>query len=118
MRIFLSLVLLLPLLAWANQTVLIYQSKGEKQCEGGGVSLSDSRQKLRNAGVEVIHSKCGYRTGVEIMAVCGASTLKILLHEIKVSDLEKAEDIGMQRAGTLVSKEEGTGYEFRQCPNA
>ncbi len=117
MRVFLSLVLFLPLPTWAKQTVLIYESKGEKQCQGGGVTLSESRQKLTNAGVEVIESNCGYRTGVAVIAVCGAPTLKILLHQIKASDLEKAKDIGMERVGMLVSNDDGNGFEFRRCPN-
>jgi hypothetical protein len=110
--------LLLSLGACANQTVRVYESTGEKQCEGGGVTLSESKVRLTNAGIDVLDSKCGIRTGVGVLAVCGGTTVNIHTHKIKTHDLEKAKGMGFANLSTLVNKASGTGYEFKQCPSA
>ncbi len=110
--------LLLSLEGCASQTVRVYENTGERQCEGGGVTLTENAAKLTSAGIDVIDSKCGIQTGVAVMAVCGGSTVNIHTHEIKAHDLDRAEELGFENIIALVSKESGTGYAFKQCPDA
>ena len=117
-RVIITMGLLLSLVGCANQTVRVYEDTGEIQCEGGGVTLSENKAKLTNAGIDVIDSQCGVQTGIAVMAVCGGSTVNIHTHEIKAHNLDKAEELGFANITTLVNKESGTGYEFKPCPDA
>jgi hypothetical protein len=51
-----------------------------------------------------------------VITVCGAPTLGIHLHEINVSDIQKAKDLGYEEANNLINHEQGTGYEITSCP--
>mgnify|MGYP000435621488 CR=1 FL=1 len=116
-QIFLLLVFF-PLVGCAAQTVLVYESKGEKQCMNNGITMLESKEKLSNKNIEVVDSKCGRRTGVSVMAMCGGPTTSIIIHEIGDADLSKAKELGFENIINLVYKDLGSGYEMHECKSA
>lgn len=100
----------------ANTTTLVYKPDGTKQCEPATTSLANSTNQLATAGINVRTSACAIRTGMAVMAVCGAPTLGIHLHEIQASDVQKAKALGYEEASNLVNPDNGTGYEVSDCP--
>ena len=94
---------------------LVYANREVRQCESDGVSPEESAQILINAGIDVINSTCGIRTGVEYPAVCGRGTVDILVHEIRSVNLSDAEQLGFQEISTLIDAAVGTSYELVDC---
>ena len=94
---------------------LVYADRGVRQCESDGVSLEASAQILINAGIDVIRSTCGVKTGVAYPAVCGGGTGDILVHGIRGVNIPDAEQLGFQDISTLVNVAAGTGYELFDC---
>lgn len=97
------------------EDALVYADREVRQCESDGVSLEASAQILINAGIDVIRSSCGIRTGVEYPAVCGGGTVDILVHEIRSVNLSDAEQLGFQEISTLINAAVGTSYELLDC---
>lgn len=95
--------------------LLVYADREVRQCESDGISPEASAQILINAGVDVINSTCGIRTGVEYPAVCGGATGDILVHEIRSVNLPDAEQLGFQAISTLIDEAAGTNYELVDC---
>jgi len=95
--------------------ILVYSDRGVRQCESDGVSLEASAQILIDAGIDVIKSTCGIRTGVEYPAVCGGATGDILVHEIRSVNLSDAEQLDFQEISTLIDAAAGTSYELVDC---
>lgn len=94
---------------------LVYESRGARQCESDGLTAEASAQKLINAGIDVLSSTCGYRTGVAFAAVCGGPTADILIHEIRIANLPDAERLGFAEVATLIDASAGTGYTAIDC---
>jgi len=94
---------------------LVYVDREVRQCESDGVSLESSAQILINAGIDVLQSTCGIRTGVLYPAVCGGATADILVHEIRSVNLPDAEQLGFQEIGTLIDAAAGRGYQLVDC---
>ena len=94
---------------------LVYVDREVRQCESDGISLEASAQSLISAGIDVLQSTCGVRTGVEYPAVCGGGTADILVHEIRDVNLPDAEKLGFQEIGTLVNASAGTSYLLIDC---
>lgn len=86
----------------------LFIAKGNRQCEGGGMTLSESRRRLESAGVKVLESRCGVRTDMAYIQVCGGATGDILLHHVEPSSLEKAVAAGYRPAGAI-------RFEFGEC---
>lgn len=95
--------------------LLVYSDREVRQCESDGVSLEASAQILIDAGIDVIKSTCGIRTGVEYPAVCGGATGDILVHEIRSVNLSDAEQLDFQEISTLIDAAAGTSYELVDC---
>jgi len=94
---------------------LVYVDRGVRQCESDGIAPQASAQILIDAGIDVLQSSCGIRTGVAFPAVCGAGTADILVHEIRSVNLPDAERLGFQETSTLIDTAAGTGYELVDC---
>lgn len=94
---------------------LVYADREVRQCETDGVSPEASAQILINAGIDVLQSTCGIKTGIEYPAVCGGTTADILVHEIRSVNLPDAEQLGFQEIGTLTNAAAGTSYELLDC---
>ena len=94
---------------------LVYVDREVRQCESDGVSLESSAQILINAGIDVLQSTCGIRTGVLYPAVCGGATADILVHEIRSVNLPDAEQLGFQEIGTLIDAAAGRSYQLVDC---
>lgn len=116
MRVILYMTVLLSLGGCANQSVQVYEDTGGRQCEGGGLTLAESQARLTNAGIKVQSSACATRTGMAVMAVCGGPTTNIHTHSISAQDLASAQELGFEVLDTLVSEEQGIGYELKPCP--
>ncbi len=94
---------------------LVYVDREVRQCESDGVSLESSAQILINAGIDVLQSTCGIKTGVQYPAVCGGATADILVHEIRSVNLPDAEQLGFQEIGTLIDAAAGRSYQLVDC---
>jgi len=95
--------------------LLVYADREVRQCESDGFSPEASAQILINAGIDVLQSTCGIRTGVEFPAVCGGATGDILVHEIRSVNLADAEQLGFQEISTLIDAAAGTSYRLVDC---
>ncbi|ROS00109.1 hypothetical protein EDC56_2745 [Sinobacterium caligoides] len=90
----------------------VYSSTGARQCEpGSGISLLDSADQLREHNITVNSSKRGHLTGMFVIALCGAPTLDIYLHEIDTGQLSSAEALGFKAVNELES-EDGAAYKL------
>jgi hypothetical protein len=96
---------------------LVYADREVRQCESDGISPEASAQLLIDAGIDVLQSTCGIRTGVEYTAVCGGKTADILVHEIRSVNLPDAEQLGFQEISSLIDAAAGTSYELLDCAN-
>ncbi len=94
---------------------LVYADREVRQCESDGVSPEASAQILIDAGIDVLQSTCGFKTGVNYPAVCGGETADILVHEIRSVNLPDAKALGFEEISTLVDAARGTSYELLEC---
>jgi hypothetical protein len=92
---------------------LVFVDRGAHQCQMDGTTPESSAQRLINAGVDVLKSYCGQRTGVASPTVCGAPTGDILLHEIRAANLPDAERLGFESVARLADA--GQGYLLVDC---
>ena len=92
---------------------LVFADRGAHQCQQDGMTPEVSAQRLIDAGVDVLKSYCGQRTGVAFPAVCGAPTGDILLHQIRAANLPDAERLGFQNVAQLAAI--GQGYVLVDC---
>ena len=96
----------------ADETLVF--AEGALQCQPPA-SLESSAQILIDAGIDVLWSSCGIKTGVTVPAVCDSPSLAILVHEIRTVNLQDAERLGFQEARLLVDASAGTDYELTDC---
>lgn len=94
---------------------LVFKDRDARQCETDGLSPEQTARQLAEAGIDVLDSTCGRRTGVAYTSVCGAGTDDIVVHEIRAANVSHAEELGFARVETLVDAEQGTGYELLDC---
>lgn len=94
---------------------VVYEGRASVQCGSSGMSPEQSAQKLTTAGVEVVQSACGVITGVSFPAVCGGPDGKILLHQIRGTNLRDAEVLGFSSAALLIDPATGRNYERANC---
>lgn len=94
---------------------LVFMDRGAKQCESDGQTPEANAQVLIGAGIDVLRSTCGFRTGVAFPAVCGGPTADILVHEIRHVNVVHAEPLGFRLVETLVDAQAGTGYRIVDC---
>lgn len=93
--------------------ILVF-AEGALQCQPPTTPES-SAQILIDAGIDVLWSSCGTKTGVTVPAVCDSPGLDILVHEIRTVNLQDAERLGFQQASLLVDASAGTGYQLTNC---
>tara|TARA_R110001599_G_scaffold300852_2_gene506218 strand:+ start:1671 stop:2150 length:480 start_codon:yes stop_codon:yes gene_type:complete len=107
MRLILRTIYLLPavlLLAACETTgtgpsqqtyVQVYAHTGAVQCEGGGASVPDTAQRMRDQGVAVEMASCGH-DGLTRTAVCGVPDGSIGVFVIPQADYQKALELGFE----------------------
>ena len=95
----------------SNQQPLIwvFRHRRVKQCDDSEMTLEESRTKLKDAGVAVHQSSCGFRTDQVFVSGCGEPTGQILLHLIRGNALDTAIDEGYGPA-------EQVKYQVVTCP--
>jgi len=93
---------------------LVYDTREILQC-GQILSLEDSAQILVDAGIDVLSSSCGNKTGIAYAQVCGAPSASIIIHEIRNQNLPGAEAEGFLDVETLIDTNAGTSYEIVEC---
>ncbi len=97
-------------------TELIYDTRELFQCEEAtNISPSQSAKILTGAGIEVLASSCGTKTGILLIAMCGAPSLSIIVHEIHAENIQYAEPLGFSKVDTLIDASRGIGYELIDC---
>jgi hypothetical protein len=99
----------------ASGDTVVYEGRASVQCGSSGMSPETSAMKLTNAGIEVVQSACGVITGVSFPAVCGGPDGKILLHQIRTTNLRDAEVLGFSSAALLHDPAKGRDYERVNC---
>ena len=95
--------------------IFVYADREAVQCESDGISPEASAQTLIDAGIDVLQSTCGARTGVVFPTVCGGGTPDILIHEIRSANQPDAEQLGFHEISALVDEAAGTSYELVAC---
>ncbi|WP_158681509.1 hypothetical protein [Microbulbifer pacificus] len=91
-----------------TDTLWVMESRGTKQCEGGGMTVEQSRGKLVDGGIQVVESRCGVRTDRMYPQMCGGATGDILLHRIPSAMLDAALELGFDPVGNVP-------YQFSSC---
>lgn len=91
-----------------SDTLWVMESRGTRQCEGGGLTVEQSRGKLTDGGIQVVESRCGVRTDRMYPSVCGGATGDILLHRIPTGMLDAALELGFDPVGNVT-------YQFSSC---
>ncbi|WP_226664895.1 hypothetical protein [Microbulbifer aggregans] len=92
-----------------GSTLWVMQPMGNRQCEGGGISLEQSRATLQQGGVSVAESRCAVRTDRMYPQVCGGATGDILVHRIPATMLDTALALGFDPASQVP-------HRFKECP--
>jgi hypothetical protein len=100
----------------SNENVIVYTFKENTQCNNDGLTFKESSQKLINAGIDVLESYCGAKTGLYSISRCGAKTTDIIAHKIRSVNLSTANQVGYQDIESLTNKDKGTGYRIEKCP--
>ncbi|WP_295797716.1 hypothetical protein [uncultured Microbulbifer sp.] len=93
----------------SGATLWVTQPRGNRQCEGGGISLEQSRATLEGNGISVAESRCAVRTDRMYPSVCGGATGDILVHRIPASMLDAALQLGFDPASQVP-------HRFSKCP--
>ncbi|WP_226667300.1 hypothetical protein [Microbulbifer aggregans] len=93
-----------------DPVVWVFRHRRPKQCVGKDMTLAESSAKLKDSGVVVHGSACGFRTDVVFVSSCGEPTGQILLHLIRASALETALDLDYGPA-------EQVKYQRVECPD-
>lgn len=73
--------------------VQVYANTGAVQCEGGGASVPDMAQQMRDQGINVEMASCGH-DGLMRTAVCGAPDGSIGVFVIPQVDNQRALELG------------------------
>ena len=94
---------------------LVYIDNNAVQCESDGFSPDETAQVLRDNGISVSESFCGYLTGVVVAAVCGMGNSAINLHRIDNGDVVAAGELGFVPV-SLLEIAEDKGYMEADCP--
>lgn len=93
----------------AEELIWVFRARGNRQCEGGGTTLAQSRDQLSTAGVKIQESRCGTRTDRMYASVCGGQTGDILLHLVEKTALDTALQHGYDPAANIE-------YQQASCP--
>jgi hypothetical protein len=97
-------------------TELVYDTRVILQCEDDtNISPSQSAKILSDGGIDVIATSCGIKTGMLVIAMCGAPSLSIIVHEIQTENLQEAAMLGFSNVNNLVDSAQGLGYELSDC---
>jgi hypothetical protein len=95
-----SMAALLTLIACASHAetsstgkVSLYTAAGSRQCQGGGQTADQVRQKLEQAGVKVLAASCGH-DGRMYASVCGGADGRIVIVDVAARDEAAARSAG------------------------
>jgi hypothetical protein len=100
-------------------TELIYDTREILQCEEAtNISPSQSAKILTDRGIDVIATSCGIKTGMVVIAMCGAPSLSIIVHEIQSENIQDAEMLGFSQIDKLIDSTQDIGYELSDCEDA
>ncbi|MCH4248474.1 hypothetical protein [Acinetobacter populi] len=79
----------------AQQSIEVYKSLQSRQCENSGLSLSQLKQELQTAKIQVLAEREG-DTGKAYIQMCGAPDGRLGVFSIDVKDLSKATTLGFK----------------------
>ncbi|WP_413699413.1 hypothetical protein ACLKMH_18380 [Psychromonas sp. KJ10-10] len=94
-------------------TVDVYISKGDTQCNDDGLTIEETISFLTTSGIEVSESQCGVISDLSYPAVCGGGTNNIYIHTIEIDDLGDAENLGFTDTSLLITEE--SSYSIVEC---
>ncbi len=93
---------------------IVYINDAAIQCEFEGLSEVETAQILIDSGIDVLHSQCGYITGIAIEAQCGLGDSNINLHTINSQNVSDAISLGFLPVSELNNSDD-KGYEIIDC---
>lgn len=93
---------------------MVYINSGAIQCEPTGKTGAETALLLSNENIAVTKTECGHLTNVAMIAMCGAPTANINVHQISSADLAKAHALGFENV-TTVKQEDNLGYDVNTC---
>jgi len=73
--------------------VSLYVSAGSHQCQGGGQTAGQVRQRLQQAGIEVLQATCGH-DGRIYASVCGGPDGRIIIVDVPAAKEAAARSLG------------------------
>ena len=95
-----------------DSDVDVYISTGEKQCLGGGLSITQAESYLLDAGIEVKAQNCGVLTQINFASVCGGSNGKLYVFTIDGHNANLAENIGFTVPRASVTEDD---FQMVEC---
>jgi len=90
---------------------IVFVDRGAIQCESSGMTLTQTSAMLVEQGIDVIDSICGIEAGIDVIALCGHSDLKMNIHFIHIKNFNKAVNLGFSPISELTD-----GYVGIVCP--
>jgi len=97
-----------------EESALVYISADAIQCESDGKSGAETAQLLTQENITVHKTECGHLSNIAVIAMCGGPATNINVHNIRMADLAKAQQLGFEDVTTL-KQEDNLGYEAGEC---
>ena len=98
----------------SEQNVSVYINNGAIQCESDGKTGTETAMLLTAQGIEVSQNQCGHLSNIAVVAMCGGPATNINVHQIRESDLAKAQALGFENVETL-KQDNHKGYDVSDC---
>ena len=96
----------------SNNDIDVYISTGELQCQENGLTISETKDYLLDANIEVKSESCGHLTEIVYADVCGGKTGKLHVFSIDKADKNTAENLGFTIPDDTTSEDD---YEKEDC---
>lgn len=117
-KLFLFLSSALLLTACANSvpqaSTLVYINAGYIQCESDGKTGAEIALLLTAKNIAVTDIQCGHLSNVAVIAMCGATAIKINVHRIVTADLVDAQALGFVDV-MILKQQDSAGYDSGEC---
>ena len=98
----------------SDEKVSVYIKNGAIQCESDGKTGTETAMLLSAQGIEVSQNQCGHLSNIAVIAMCGGPATNINVHQIRESDLAKAQALGFKNVETL-KQANHKGYDVSDC---
>lgn len=98
-----------------NPTVSVYTSTAAINCEYEGITIKQSAEKLREAQVQVLSSRCGEKIDTIYTNECGTKAGVINIHKIYSEQLPEARRLEYMQLSDLKTDSGVNQYLLVKC---